>query len=44
MNEKWTDIRVSRKVHAFLSERGKKGESFNDVLIRLLGVPADAGV
>jgi len=33
---KW--IRVSEAVHKALSERGNKGDSFNDIIVELLEV------
>lgn len=33
---KFTNIQVSREVRSILSKMGKKGESFNDILVKIL--------
>lgn len=35
MNE-WTNIRISRKLHAKLSSLGKKSETFDETITRLI--------
>lgn len=40
MNEK-TNIQISREMRNFLSSRGKKGESYDDILRKLLKVSYD---
>lgn len=32
----WITIRISSKLHHELTERGKKSESYNDTIIRLI--------
>lgn len=37
-NDKWTSIAVTRSTRDELENRGKKRETFNDVIRRLLGM------
>jgi len=36
MDEVWTNIRISRKLHAILEEKGKKSETFDETITRLI--------
>jgi len=36
MNTKYTTIQINRELKKYLDEEGKRGESFNDILKRLL--------
>ena len=36
MDDNWTNIRISRKLHAILEERGKKAETFDQTITRLI--------
>jgi len=40
MNE-WTNIRISRELHAKLVARGKKSETFDETITRLIGDDED---
>jgi hypothetical protein len=37
----WTNIRISRKLHKVLEERGKKSETFDETITRLIGEDED---
>jgi len=41
---KWTNIRISRELHAKLVTRGKKSETFDETITRLIDYEKNEGV